>query len=110
MPRTLALLPLAACAFALSGCVAGMAASAVGMAAQAAQGRPQSNQHLSGAAEDACTAAASRHGAVAIIDVEQRSPSKIVVWGTVDDGSLRRAFECSFGTKVTDLKLRPINR
>ena len=100
----------AAAALALGGCVAGMAASAVGMAVQGARGEPQGNAHLKPEAMGACTAQAAAYGAVHIIDVEQRSASKLVVWGTVDDGKQRRSFECAFGTRVTGFKLRPIAR
>ena len=34
--------------------------------------------------------------------------TKIIVWGTVDDGKQRRSFQCDFGTKMTGFKLRPI--
>ena len=92
----------------LGGCVAGMAASAVGMAARSARGEPQSNTHLAPAARQACEAHAAQYGAVKIIDVEQRSTSKIIVWGTVGEGAARRSFECSFGTKMSGFKLRAI--
>jgi hypothetical protein len=45
---------------------------------------------------------------VHIIDVEQRSVDKLVVWGTVDDGKQRRSFQCDFKHKVTGFKLREI--
>ncbi len=99
---------LAASALALGGCVAGMAASAIGMAARNAQGQPASNEHLKPVASAACTARASQYGTVKIIDVEQRSASKIIVWGTAGDGKQRQSFECSFGTRITGFKLRPI--
>lgn len=99
---------VAASGFALSGCVAGMAANAVAMAAAGARGEPQSNEHLQPAARQACTAQASAYGAVRIIDVEQRSTSRMIVWGTVDDGRQRRSFECGFGTSISYFKLRPI--
>ena len=99
---------LAASALSLGGCVAGMAASAIGMAARSAQGQPANNEHLKPEASAACTARASQYGAVRIIDVEQRSASKIIVWGTVDDGKQRRSFECAFGTRITAFKVRPI--
>ncbi|HEU5286661.1 MAG TPA: hypothetical protein VFU20_09200 [Sphingomicrobium sp.] len=103
------LVPLAAAGgLALGGCVAAMAASAAGMAAQGARGRPQSNDHLKPAARAECEAHAARYGSVRIIDVEQRSTSKIVVWGTVGEGEQRRSFECAYGTKVTGFKLRAI--
>jgi hypothetical protein len=81
MTRGLALLAVAATAIGLGGCVAGMAASAVSMAAREARGAPASNAHLAPAAAAACSAQAAQHGTVKIIDVEQRSASKIVVWG-----------------------------
>jgi hypothetical protein len=93
---------------ALGGCVAGMAANAVGMAAAAARGEPASNQHLQPSARDACTAQGAAYGTVHIIDVEQRTASRIIVWGTVDDGKQRRSFECGYGTQITSFKLRPI--
>ncbi|MEO8547746.1 MAG: hypothetical protein ABI422_05200 [Sphingomicrobium sp.] len=99
---------LAASWLALSGCVAGMVAGAAGMAAQGARGQVQSNASLKPQARAACEANAARYGAVHIIDVEQHSVSKIIVWGTVDDGKQRRSFQCDFGTSVTGFKLRPI--
>jgi hypothetical protein len=59
-------------------------------------------------ASAACTARASQYGAVRIIDVEQRSASKIVVWGTAGDGQQRRSFECAYGTSITGFRLRAI--
>jgi len=43
-----------------------------------------------------------------VIDVEQHSTSKIIVWGTVGEGQQRQSFQCDFGTKMTGFKLRPI--
>ena len=108
MTLRLGALCLAASTLALGACVAGMAASAIGMAARSAQGRPASNEHLKPEASAACTARASQYGAVKIIDVEQRSASKIIIWGTVDDGKQRRSFECGYGTSVTGFTLRAI--
>ena len=107
--RALALTLLAASALALGGCVAGMAASAVGLAVNGARGQPASNAQLKPAATAACTARAAPFGTVHIIDVEQATISKLIVWGTVDDGRQRRSFECAFGTAITGFKLRPIN-
>ena len=101
-------LTVLASAFALSGCVAGMAVSAAGMAAQSARGAPRSNANLQPQARQACESNAAQYGAVHIIDVEQHSVGKIIVWGTVDDGKQRRSFQCDFGTRVTGFKLRPI--
>lgn len=108
MRRILLVSMIAGSAVTLSGCVAAMAASAVSMAAQGARGQPQSNEYLQPAARKECEAYASQHGAVHIIDVEQRSISRIIVWGTVDDGKQRRSFECSYGTKIAGFKLRAI--
>ncbi len=103
------LLPLlVASGLALGGCVAAMAASAASMAAQSARGQAQSNEHLKPTARADCEAHAARYGTVRIIDVEQRSASKIIVWGTVGEGSQRRSFECSYGTRMTGFKLRAI--
>lgn len=105
MKRILLLLLLAP---ALGGCVAGLAASAVGMAAQAARGTPESNAHLREEAVAACTARASVHGPVHIIDVEQRRIDRMTVWGTAGEGPARRSFECGYGTEITGFKLREI--
>ncbi|HZB70358.1 MAG TPA: hypothetical protein VE403_08360 [Sphingomicrobium sp.] len=99
---------LAAAVLPLGGCVAGMAASAISMAARSARGQPASNEHLKPEASAACTARASLYGAVKIIDVEQRSASKIIVWGTAGEGQDRRSFECSYRTSITSFKLRAI--
>ena len=96
------------CALSLGGCVAGMAASAVGMAVRSARGEPESNAGLQPAAIAACNARAAQLGLVKVIDVEQRTTSQIVVWGTVDDGKQPRSFKCAYGTKITGFKLRPI--
>ena len=106
--RILLLPLLVASSLALGGCVAAMAASAASMAAQGARGRPSSNEHLKPAARSECEAHAARHGTVRIIDVEQRTASKIIVWGTVGEGDQRRSFECSYGTRMTGFKLRAI--
>ena len=108
MTRKLILLLLVGSAPALGGCVAGMAVSALSMAARSAQGQPQSNAQLKPAARNDCTTYAAHFGTVHIIDVQQSSPSKIIVWGTVDDGKQRQSFECGYGTRITGFKLRPI--
>ena len=99
---------LVASGVALGGCVAAMAASAASMAAQSARGQTQSNEHLKPTARAACEAHAVRYGMVHIIDVEQRSSSRIIVWGTIGEGDQRRSFECSYGTRITGFKLRAI--
>jgi hypothetical protein len=102
------LLLLVCCASALGGCVPMMAVSAASMAAQAAQGSPASNEALQPRAREACSAQATKYGTVHVIDVEQHSIGRIIVWGTVDDGKQRQSFQCDFGTKISGFKLRPI--
>ncbi len=102
------MIALGICALPLGGCVAGMAAGAVDLAVRSAQGKPDFNEHLQPNATNDCTAQAAHYGTVHVIDVEQRSPSKIIVWGTVADGKETRSFECDYGTKVTGFKLRTI--
>ena len=108
MTRTMILLLAAGSGPALGGCVAGMAMRAAGTAIQAAQGQPKSNAHLQPTAKEACSANAASYGAVHIIDVEQRSADRIIVWGTVDDGKKRRSFECAYGRRITNFRLRAI--
>lgn len=108
MTRALTLSLLIAGVPLLGGCVAGIAAKAVGMAVASARDEPASNAHLHSAAAEACSARAALHGTVRIIDVEQRSASKIIVWGTAGEGAARRSFECAYGTGITDFKLRAI--
>ncbi|MBA2466568.1 MAG: hypothetical protein H0V46_03070 [Sphingomonas sp.] len=103
------LVPLiAAAALPLGGCVAGMAAGAAGMAAKSIAGEAPGNDHLRPVARQACEAHAARYGAVHIIDVEQRSAARIIVWGTVGEGAERRSFECAYGTRMIGFKLRAI--
>jgi hypothetical protein len=101
------LFPLAALPV-LAGCVPMMAASAVTTVARSAQGRPVSNEGYQSTARDQCTAQAAQYGAVNVIDVEQHSVDKIIVWGTVGDGAARRSFECDYTTKITGFRLRAI--
>ena len=102
------LMPLLLLALSLGGCAAGIAASAAGMAIRGAQGEPQDNRHLQPAARSACNAHAAQYGAVNIIDVEQRSAGKIIVWGTVTDAKERRSFECAFTDRMKGFKLTVI--
>ena len=110
MRRILIISLLALDALALGGCVASMAASAVGAVVSSARGTPQSNEQLQPAAAKACNERAATYGTVHIIDIEQHSRLKIIVWGTVDDKMVRRAFECSFGTAITGFKIRELNK
>ena len=94
--------------FALSGCAAGIAANALGAAVRSAKGQPQVNEHLKPLAVQACSARASQFGTVQVIDVEQRTLSKIIVWGTATNGAARQSFECAYTTKVVGFQLRAI--
>ena len=108
MTRILVSALLAGSALALNGCVASIAVSAASMAARGVAGQPKNNEGARPQAAADCTARASQNGRVHIIDVEQRSASKIVVWGTVDDGLQRHSFQCYYGTKITGFKLQAI--
>jgi hypothetical protein len=79
------------------------------MAAQAGQGPAVSNANLHANAREACSARAGQLGNVHVIDVEQHKIDEIIVWGTVDDGSRKRSFECDFGTQISAFKLREIH-
>lgn len=94
----------------LGGCVASIAASAVGAAVRSARSQQEASRQplMPQAAADACSTHASQHGRVSIIDVESRSTSKLVVWGTVENDRERRSFECSYSGKVSGFKLRAI--
>jgi hypothetical protein len=108
MTRILVAVLLAGSALALGGCVASLAVSAASMAAKGVAGKPKDNEQSQPAAATECSTRASQYGRVHLIDVEQHSPSRIIVWGTVDDGKLRRSFECHYTTKVTGFTLRAI--
>lgn len=96
--------------FLLSGCVASIAASALGSAVQSARSKQQAGREPLDpqAAREACSAHAAQHGEVKIIDVENRSSSKLIVWGTVQTGQERRSFECGYRGKISGFKLREI--
>lgn len=64
------------------------------------------NSHLKPTALQACTTRAAQHGAVFIVDVEQRRSDRIIVWGSVTDAQTRRrTFECHYTTALTQFKL-----
>ena len=90
------------------GCVAGLAAGAVGAAAQAATERPVVSDDRRTTAVEACRARAAASGQARIIDAQQRSDGRVTVWGTVESGGVRQAFQCRFDGKVTGFKLRSI--
>ncbi|MEO7563610.1 MAG: hypothetical protein ABIR63_06410 [Sphingomicrobium sp.] len=85
-----------------------MAASAVGMVARGTRVTPSSNAALASQARTACTSQAEPYGTIHVIDVEQNSVNRIIVWGTAGEGAARQSFECHFGTKVTSFRLHPI--
>jgi len=95
-------------ALALSGCVASLAVSGASMVAKGVAGTPKNNEQAQPAAATECSTRASQYGRVHIIEVEQHTPSRIIVWGTVDDGTQRRSFECHYTTKITGFTLRKI--
>ncbi len=104
-PAALALLLIGS--FASGGCVASMAASAVGAAVNAS--RPaETNEDLRQPAIAACTARATQHGEVHIIDALQRSGGRVTVWGTVQQSQQRQAFECRWRREVSDFDLRAL--
>jgi len=72
--------------------------------------RPQSNEQLRPLAAKECSDRAAPYGNVHIIDVEQRTPVEIIIWGTVESREQRRSFSCSFGTKISAFKMRMINQ
>lgn len=108
MKRILIVPVLIAGALTLGGCLPMLAVQAVSMAARSAQGTPQGNAQLAPTATEQCSMRAAQYGAVKIIDVQQASPSKIIVWGTVGEGAARQSFQCDFGTKITGFTLRAI--
>jgi hypothetical protein len=95
-------------ALTLGGCLPMLAASAVSTVVRSAQGTPQGNAHLASTAAEQCSARAAQYGVVNVIDVQQATPSKIIVWGTAGAGASRQSFQCDFGTKITGFKLRAI--
>jgi hypothetical protein len=105
------MLVLPACALALGGCAAGIAAGAIGAAARSAQGDPDrvyNDEALKLAAAQACRARASQSGDVHVIDLEQRGPRQVIVWGTATSGTTRQSFECRYSDGVTNFRLRPL--
>jgi hypothetical protein len=92
----------------LGGCVAGMAASALGAAARASEaGRATADPEL---AREACVTRAAQHGQVKVIDVEQRTNARVVVWGTTESQQERQSFECTYTGKIAGFRLRPLKR
>lgn len=94
----------------LGGCAAGLAAKAVGAAVRSAQKPVDPNLDVGPAALAACRERAGQEGAVHIIDVERRSPGRVVVWGTVEREGRRRSFKCRYNGKIAGFTLREIAR
>lgn len=90
------------------GCVAGMAISAAQLVADKAIPKPVANAQYRQAAISQCSGRAALYGPVHIIDVEQRSRSKMIVWGTAGVGARRKSFQCGFTKRITDFIARPI--
>jgi hypothetical protein len=95
-------------ALALGGCAAGLAAGALGAAMRSGEAQPGADPDQGRAAAQACHARASQHGDVHIIDVERRSPTEVIVWGTVGQDPQRRSFQCTYREKISGFRLRPI--
>ena len=95
---------------ALGGCLPSIAAGVVGAAVRAATPAedPGGGPDMRYAARQACSARASQHGSVQIIDAEQGRGGRVTVWGTVHNQQERRAFECAFKGRVTGFTLRAI--
>lgn len=112
MLRPTLLVALVAC-LTLSGCAAGIAVGALGAAARSTRGDPDAyhdDEPLKLAAAQACRARASNHGDVHIIDLEQRSARKVVVWGTATGTVGRQSFECTYANRITGFRLRKVDR
>ena len=93
---------------ATAACVPMMAASVAGMALRGANRPGADNSALKPQAEAACIARATPHGQVNVIDVQQKRPDLIIVWGTAGEGAARRSFECHFTSQVERFTLRAI--
>jgi hypothetical protein len=109
MPHRALTLTLLA-ALTLSGCAASLAAGAIGAAARSAQGDPNAyynNEALKLAAAQACRARAAPQGEVHVIDLEQRSARRVVVWGTATNASARQSFECTYTDRCHRLPPAP---
>ena len=108
MTRKIALSLILLATPALGGCAAQAALAAVQLVRSLPEQDRPSNAHLKPAATEACTQRAARYGSVHLIDVEQRGPDRLIVWGSVIDAQRRRTFECHFTTSLVGFKLREI--
>ena len=104
-------MPLVLAGLASGGCAASIAAGALGAAVRSGQqGRDvyHDDQAVKLAAAQACRAQAAPHGTVNIIDIEQRSATRAIVWGTAEGSAGRQSFECRFDRKIVGFKLRKL--
>ncbi|HVM38081.1 MAG TPA: hypothetical protein VM265_06820 [Sphingomicrobium sp.] len=109
MTRKIALSLLLLATPALGGCAVQAALAAAELAGNLPQSKGPSNAHLRPEATRACTERAAQHGTVYLVDVEQRRPDRIIVWGSVTDAQQqRRTFECHFTTGLASFRLRDI--
>ena len=93
----------------LSGCAVQAALAAAELARYAPKADRPSNAHLAPAAQQACSQQAAQSGTVYVLDVQQRRPDLLIVWGSVTDAAQhRRTFECHFTNKVDKFILREI--
>jgi hypothetical protein len=113
MTRRLLLVPALGAALALSGCVASVAAGALGAAvrgSQSGKGVYHNDEAVKLAAAAACRTQAAQYGEVTVIDVEQQSATRAMVWGTAGGPGQRRSFECKYDRgKVASFKLRKLD-
>ena len=90
----------------LGGCAVQAALMAAQLAPEIRGPMGTKNAHLRPEAIETCTQHAAAYGSVFVLDVEQRRADRIIVWGSVTDGSQRRrTFECHFTTKLARFKL-----
>lgn len=108
MTRKIRLALLLLAAPALGGCALQAALVAAELARNLPEPQRPSNAHLRPTAVHACTQRAAQYGSVFIMDVEQRRPDRLIVWGSVTDPQRRRTFECHFTNALVRFTLREI--
>ncbi len=95
----------------LGGCLASMAVSAVGAAATAIDRSDDrvETTNLQPVATQACRERAAQVGSVHIIDTEQQRDGLVTVYGTVQEPTRRRSFECVYNRgRIATFTLREI--
>jgi hypothetical protein len=93
----------------LGGCAVQAAMIAADIAQDIPRSQGPSNAHLKPQAREACSQQAARYGSVYVVDVEQRYPDRLIVWGSVTDAQQqRRTFECHYTNAVKSFRVRDI--